>query len=472
MVTRAKTRNGVATALRSAFWFLIGACLGLFFLASFAFILFQKLYTNVVYPGVLVNGIDFGGRKEHEVEKFFERKNERVAKTLFIFSEENHHATASAQELEGGYDADLLAKQAFSIGRGNDTVGNISVIVQAYLNGIYLPASFRFSDENLQAKLAQVREALHLDPVEALFTFQNGKVVAFRLSTNGQEVDMDALTRAFSRKIEEVVSLEKPQTVEIAIPIRTLTPKVTTEKANDLGIRQLIGTGTSLFQGSIPNRIFNIALAAERLNGILVAPNEAFSFNKALGDVSTFTGYKQAYIIKDGKTILGDGGGVCQVSTTFFRSLLAAGLPVVERHAHSYRVAYYEQDSSPGFDATIYVPMVDLRFKNDTGNYILIQSAVDSYVQRLTFSLYGTSDGREVSISKSTITAQTPPPEPLYQDDPTLPKGTVKQVDFAAAGANVSFTRQVTKGGKVIISDKFVSNFRPWQAVFLRGTQE
>ena len=238
-----------------------------------------------------------------------------------------------------------------------------------------------------------------------------------------------------------------------------------------MGIKELIGVGHSLFYHSIQSRIFNINLAASRLNGVLVAPDEVFSFDKALGDVSAFTGYQQAYVIQNGRTVLGDGGGVCQVSTTFFRALLNAGLQIVERHAHAYRVGYYEQDSPPGIDATIFVPSVDLKFKNDTGHYILIQSQVDLDNLALTFELYGTKDGRQVTMTTPVVTSQTPPPPDLYQDDPTLPKGEIKQTDFTAWGANVYFTRTVTKNGKVIIYDKFVSNYQPWQAVYLRGTK-
>jgi vancomycin resistance protein YoaR len=251
-----------------------------------------------------------------------------------------------------------------------------------------------------------------------------------------------------------------------------LKPKISTDKVNNLGIRELIGTGTSLFQHSIPGRIYNVTLASSRLNGILVAPGEVFSFNNALGDVSAFTGYKQAYVIQNGRTVLGDGGGVCQVSTTLFRSVLNAGLPVIERTAHAYRVGYYEEDSSPGLDATVFSPSPDLKFKNDTKNYILIQTVVDPDTLRLTFYLYGTKDGRQVTISTPAVSNQTPPPPDLYQDDPTLPVGEIKQVDFSAWGANVYFTRQVVKNGKTIISETFNSNYRPWQAIYLRGTKQ
>ena len=169
--------------------------------------------------------------------------------------------------------------------------------------------------------------------------------------------------------------------------------------------------------------------------------------------------------------MLGNGGGTCQVSTTLFRAALREGLPIVERHAHAYRVGYYEQDSAPGIDATVYVPSVDFKFKNDTGHHILIQSILDPEELRLTFMIYGTSDGRISEVTTPVITNQSPAPETKFEDDPTLPVGTVKQVDFAAAGANTVFTRTVTRDGKVIIADTFKSNYRPWQAVFLRGTK-
>ncbi len=454
------------------FWFLAGAFLGLFLFISFASIIFQSLHKNVIYPGVSVNGIDFGGKTEKQIKDFFAKKNGKIQDTKFVLTSEAGVATVSAKEINFGYDEDLLGKQAFSLGRSNDIITNISLIFQAYINGLNLPSAYHYSDTKLIAILSPMIEKLHSEPIDSLFTFQNGRVTVFKPSKDGQTVNIEELKNQISSKFLTVVSSSKPETIVTEIPVRVLKPKITTDKANNLGIKELLASGTSLFQHSIPNRIYNISLASTRLNGILVAPGEVFSFGKALGDISAFTGYLQAYVIQNGKTILGDGGGVCQVSTTFFRALLNAGLPIVERHAHAYRVGYYEQDSPPGLDATVFLPSVDLKFKNDTGNYILIQTYIDPNIPRLTFELYGTKDGREVSITTPVVTNQTPAPPDVFQDDPTLPKGQVKQVDFAAAGANVYFTRQVIKNGKVIIADRFDSDFRPWQAVYLRGTKE
>jgi len=462
----------ILNATKVLFWFTVGAILGLFLLVSFAFIIFQKINANVVYPGVIISNIDLGGKTALQVNEIFAKKNENIGKTKFVFVSDAEVATISASQIGYGYDQDLITKQAMSIGRSKNVFSDISLISTAYFNRVHLQPAYHYSETQLLTVLNPTIEKLYVNPIDAVFAFKNGKVTTFKQSIDGQEADLDAVKNKLTSHFAKVMLLNKPQTIVINIPIKTLMPNITTEKVNNLGIKELIGEGVSFFQHSIPSRIYNITLAATRLNGILVAPNEAFSFNKALGDISAFTGYLQAYVIQNGKTVLGDGGGVCQVSTTFFRALLNAGVPIVERHAHAYRVGYYEQNSPPGLDATIYSPSVDLKFKNDTGKYILIQTSIDLSIQQLTFSLFGTSDGREVTLSEPIITNQTPPPQDTYQDDPTLPKGTIKQIDFKAIGAKVSFTRQVTKKEKVIISDKFVSNFQPWRAVYLRGTKE
>lgn len=464
------SRKHLKNLSKSAFWFLTGAAIAVILLAGFSVSIFQTINKNVVYPGVFVNNVNFGGKTQKEVADYFDQRNQKIDNVKFTFTSSSEIATASARDLDFGYNSKLLSVQAYSIGRSKDLFTNISLITQAYFSSINLSASYTFSQEKLHDFLAPIEKNINIEPVEALFSFDNGKVNAFRPSSDGQMLDEESLSNTLSSKISDVFSGNQ-KNIEIKIPIKKISPKVTTDKANNLGIKELIGMGTSLYQHSIPNRAYNVGLAASRLNGILVAPGDSFSFDQALGDVSAFTGYKQAYVISGGKTVLGDGGGVCQVSTTFFRALLNAGLPITERHAHAYRVGYYEEDSPPGIDATIYSPTVDLKFTNDTQHYILIQTANDPIEQRLTFFLYGTSDGRKAELSTPVITSRTPAPPTLYQDDPTKPKGYLEQTDFAAEGASVYFTRTVTRNGQTLISERYDSNYQPWQAVYIRGTQ-
>ncbi len=457
-------------ASKTTFWFGMGVAIGLFLLISFGFLIFQLLYTHVVYPGVSVENIPLGGKTQSEVAAYFAKKNDAIAATTFTFTSSGGIATISAQSLHLGFNGNLLAEQAMSVGRSSDIFSNIVLVFQSYIDGVSLSPSYTYRPQNISAALIDIRKQVRIDPVDAIFTYQNNHVTAFQASSNGQDIDIAHVQLQMQQEIPFILASGKPQHITIPITLKTLYPKISTQSANKLGIKELIGMGTSLFQGSIAGRIYNVELAARRISGTLVAPGDTFSFDQTLGDVSSFTGYQQAYVIQNGKTVLGDGGGVCQVSTTLFRAALHAGLPIVERHAHAYRVEYYEEDGPPGIDATVYVPTVDLKFKNDTGHYILIQSVVDPSILRLTFYIYGVSDGRKATLTTPVVTNIIPAPAPLYTDDPTLPVGTVKQTDFAADGATVSFRRTVTRGNKTLIAETYTSVFQPWQAAYLRGT--
>ena len=294
-------------------------------------------------------------------------------------------------------------------------------------------------------------------------TSVNGeRVLGFELIKDGKELDK----KKFADDFRDAVFHSKPI---VELPMKVITGPANKEK---YGILSLLGEGVSTYKGSGEGRIHNLLLAAERTDGVLVAPGAVYSMNAAIGDVSYETGYDFAYIIKEGRTVLGAGGGVCQTSTTLFRAVLDSGLPIITRHPHAYRVSYYEQNMPVGFDAAVFQPSWDFQFKNDTNNYVLVQTSFDKSQYSLTFRIYGTPDGREVEISEPVITNQTPPPPALYQDDSTLNKGVVRQVDFPAWGANVSFSRKVTRNNELLFEDIFNSRYQSWRAVYLVGTKE
>lgn len=306
---------------------------------------------------------------------------------------------------------------------------------------------------------------------DARLAFVGGKVEEFAPAREGIEISKREAVGSIMAGVEQLL-LEGEEVAEVELAVVRTPPKVSTEEVNNLGIVERIGKGESYYAHSIPNRVYNVGLASKRVSGALVAPGEEFSFNQAVGEISQATGYRTAYVISNGRTELGDGGGVCQVSTTVFRAALNAGLPITERWAHAYRVGYYEQNAKPGLDATIYSPSKDLKFVNDTPGHILVQAIVDEPNRHLTIEIYGTKDGRVALLSPVRVWGESPPPPDLYQDDPSLPAGVVKQVDWSAWGAKTAFDYRVERGGETIYSKTFSSNFRPWQNVFLRGTGE
>lgn len=326
-----------------------------------------------------------------------------------------------------------------------------------------------YNNEKLSQFIQTVSSSVERPSQDAVFAFEGGKVQQFKPSQDGIEINAETFKNMLAgniRTLEEGVQTS----LTFDLPVIVTSPKIKNEDVNNLGIKELIGVGSSKFTHSIPNRIHNIGLASSKFQGVLIAPGEIFSFNEVLGDVSAYTGYKQAFVIKEAKTVLGDGGGVCQVSTTFFRAAMNAGLPILERKAHSYRVGYYEQDSPPGFDATVFAPTADLKVENNTGNYILIQTVFDAQKTSLSFEFYGTKDGRESLIGKPVTTGVTAPGPDIYTDDPTLPTGTVKQIEYRAWGSKVTFSYKVIRGEETLFEKNFVSNYKPWAAVYLKGT--
>ncbi len=451
--------------------------LGVFFfclaLIIFAITYFENKYLNKIYPGVTIDKISFAGKTPTDIESYFQSKNKPFNDLDITLQFEDKIATLSGNTLAIFYDGKLSAVQAYSIGRTGNIFSDTYHKLIAITQGINLTSVISYKSSLIDETVNNMSLSIDIPPQDALFNFENGKVTAFKTSKSGRLLNkkqaQDMITAYIYKLAKDNGSLSNKITINL--PVVDVEPKITTESSNSYGIRELLAEGNSKFAGSINGRIHNVALAASRINGRLVSPGEVFSFNDALGDVSSSTGFQPAYVIKGGRTVLGDGGGVCQVSTTLFRAALNAGLPVIERFPHSYRVGYYEQDSPPGFDATVYSPSYDLKFKNDTPHHILIQAETDTQNLTLVFRLFGMKDGRQVEITKPVIYSQTPPPSDLYQDDPTLPIGVVRQVDWKAWGTKVNFDYKVTKNGEVTNKQSFFSNYQPWQAVFLKGTK-
>lgn len=328
----------------------------------------------------------------------------------------------------------------------------------------YGPVYVSFNGQKIGEYLTKNDDSLNIQPKNAKLTFSGGKITVFQNSEDGTVIKMDESTDAVMRGLEKGEG-------KIILPTQDQKATINAQTASDIeryGIKELIGTATTNFAKSPDNRVHNIQIGTGFLSGVLVEPGEEFSTIKKLGSIDGSTGYLPELVIKENETIPEYGGGLCQVSTTLFRSAMNAGLEITARQNHSYRVSYYEPPV--GMDATIYSPQPDLKFVNNTDSYILIQGRVEGY--NVTFDLYGTKDGRQASMSDPVVYDVTPAGDPIYKDDPSLAQGEERVVAKAHAGAKATFDYKVTKGGKEIINQTFNSVYVPWPARILRGTGE
>lgn len=283
-----------------------------------------------------------------------------------------------------------------------------------------------------------------------------GSRITVQPSQNGSTIDTGPAAEA-------LIDLRSGDRKPIPLPVVVQPAVLTTEAAGKLGIKERIAAYTTTFDARNAPRVGNIDRMASAIDGKLLKPGEIFSLNGATGDRTVSNGYQEAGVLVDGELVPGIGGGVCQVATTLFNAVFNAGLDVVERSNHSLWVSKYPT----GKDAMVNYGVQDLRFRNDTDYGVLLKAAVSA--RELTISIYSSPLGRTVT---ETTSPQTNPraPQVKYIDDPTLPAGTEKVTEEGIAGFDVTVTRKVVAGGKVLHSDNFVSKYRPWKRIIKRGT--
>jgi vancomycin resistance protein YoaR len=321
--------------------------------------------------------------------------------------------------------------------------------------------------EQFQSFLQGIAPQLTTDPSPARFDFdsQNGQLVVIQDSINGRELDVEASLAA----IEDVLFAmpdDPGELREVPLSFSYVVPTVHSNATGaELGITELVVEATTYYLGSTAARQANVAEAASRFHGVVIGPGEEFSFNEWLGDVSQESGFEESFIIFGGRTIKGVGGGVCQVSTTVFQAAFYGGFPILERYPHGYRVGYYEYGEGVGMDATVYSPVVDFRFLNDTPHHLLIEAETNREAATVTFRLYGTDVGRYVEKVGPRIANVTPHGDTVYEENAELRPGQTRQVEWAVDGADVTVTRQVWRNGELEQEDHFFSHYLPWNAV-------
>jgi hypothetical protein len=229
----------------------------------------------------------------------------------------------------------------------------------------------------------------------------------------------------------------------------------------------LLGKATTGFRTSAAERRDNIARATAMFDGVVVQPGQEYSFAGA-GDFSEANGFVEGYAIVSGKLEKVVGGGLCQVATTMFRAVSNAGMDVTRRTGHTYVVYFYE--NILGFDATVFTPGVDFRWRNDSPGPITMATSADLNASTVTFELWGTSDGRTVSYEGPFTKNVVQPGVATWQYDKELPAGTKKQLVHGRPGMDVNYIRTVKMpDGSIKHYDNYYTHYRPWDDFYTYG---
>jgi len=275
-----------------------------------------------------------------------------------------------------------------------------------------------------------------------------GANVSVKPSRPGRDVDPAQLARA----ITAAASAGHVAQVELG----ARQPDLTTAKANALGIRQKLTSFTTEMGVSSSNRIHNVHLMADFIDGTVIQPGAVFSFNGVVGPRTSERGFLEGQMIIGSLVLPSIGGGVCQTATTLFNDAFELGLPILERTNHNLYLSHYPL----GRDATVSWGGPDFKFKNDLKHGLLIKTSYTD--STLTFTFYGTNEHRRVVATTSPQTKWTGP-SMNYAIDPNAPRGSVKVVaGTGEKGFDVSVTRKVyDASGKELRHDVFKSHYIP-----------
>lgn len=311
----------------------------------------------------------------------------------------------------------------------------LSAKALTYLNstskkGIDFTKLKNYLDKKIAPKINRAKQDVNID------INKDGKIQFEGFAMSGRELDFEKtfylIKSAFS---------DGDENVYIRLPVKITEPEVIikNDELKNKGIKTLISAGETDFTGSPVNRRNNIRVGLNSFNGQLIAPEEETGAGKILGNIDKSTGYLQELVIKGDKTVPEYGGGLCQVSTTVYRSVLFAGLPITARTNHSYAVSYYDPQ---GLDATIYPPSVDLKFKNDTSGHILIQTKVEG--NKAYSNIYGTPVDRRVNLVGPYYYDYRSIPSPRTEYTDKLKPGEIQKLGEAHQGFKASWYRVIS----------------------------
>lgn len=334
-----------------------------------------------------------------------------------------------------------------------------------YLNDKFIGVKIGLREESFYQFLDEkVKIEIEREPVSPNFEFSNDKVTVFNPGEDGLKINYENTLNI----LEEALNNRNMSNLQLIVEV---DPVEKVENFNDMGIKEIIGTGHSNFAGSSVNRRHNIKVGANKLHGLIIKPGEEFSLVEALGETDKAAGYLPELVIKGNKTIAEYGGGLCQVATTLFRTALATGLPITERRNHSYRVSYYEP---AGTDATIYTPRPDLKFLNDSENNILIQARFEG-TNDMYFDFWGTPDGRVATTTYPVIYNIVRPGPTQIIETTDLAPGQRKCTESAHSGAEAYFDYTVVYNSGLEnenkVENRFYSKYVPWREVCLVGVE-
>ena len=414
---------------------------------SIIFSLMNANNKNII-QGVYINNIDVSNLSENEAMEILEQKLNDNEKNYIIVKYNNYTRNIKLQDINGKFNIKDAVNNAYNIGKDKDIIQNNYKILSTMIFKNKIEANFTYDEELLQKMINEISLEIPGMAINSSYiidghnliikngteglkiqesTFTKDLIKAFSSDTkefeikteqcNRKEIDIEKIYKEVYKKpinayyttnpheihkeetgVDFAITLQEAKNIlsenkeEYIIPLKKIQPQIKVSDLDADAFPDLLSTFTTKYGTGDVNRNINIALAAKSINSVVLMPGETFSYNDLIGECSTKTGYKAATIYMNGELSTGIGGGICQVSTTLYNTVLRANLEIVERRNHSLGVTYVPS----GQDAMVSIGTQDFKFKNNREYPIKVVAYVGT--GSVTCQIYGLKQDTEYEV--------------------------------------------------------------------------
>lgn len=418
---------------------------------------FTEEYTNpYMHKGVKIEDIDVSNlSKEDALKEVKSVTDEMIKNKVVNFTYEDISVPVPLRDF--GYKLNLedAINKAYSYGRSDNLFYNYLDIIKGYIFKKNFVAKADIEDAKREEVILNIGSKIFKKPVDAHPIIKDDGSVTIKDSEIGRYMDIN--------EAKDLINLDILHEDKIELPVYKTEPKIYSNYYD--GIDKKLGDFETDYSSSIKNRKENIRLAASKFNNMKLNPGDEISFNDVVGEISEKTGFKSATVIVGGEYESGIGGGICQVSTTLYNSLILSDLEITERHNHSRPIHYVDL----GTDAAVARGYKDLKFKNNTNNPILILSEANG--EKLNFKVLGNGSDRdyEVKIIPQLLGTVSPGVNTIYSD--SLPDGESTVRESGARGYSYKTYKEIIKNGEVVDKKEISkSYYLPKDKVVVVGT--
>lgn len=446
------------------------------------------MFSNKIISGVSIGGINVSGLDKAQAVKLIEEKVTPRQKEIVKLKYGEYEKELPMEQLEVTANIEKAVDEALSKGRAENIFSNNFAVIASKFRKQDIGLEINYNEGELEEILTEIGAEIPGRVQDYTYNIEENELIITK-GKDGVELDVDKMKNDISDGIKNIskefknereisvkevkageidiekiynevhtepqdayivedpfqvvvdkdgvdfaITMDEAKTIlaeskeEYSIPLKITKAQKTVASLGSKAFPDLLGTFTTRYDAGNVSRTTNLAIACKKLNGQVIQPGEVFSYNKALGKRSVENGYKEAAVYVNGGVENGLGGGICQISSTLYNTVLFANLGIVERHQHSFTTSYVD----PGRDATVVYGALDFKFKNTRKYPVKLEAYIKSGVA--TVSMYGIKEDVEYNVKVVATVTETIPCPVEKTEDATMAEGVEKVISKGTNG--------------------------------------